>query len=159
MNWTYLLLATAWLGLSGPMGDGKPEVTSVGMAAPDVIAVVITAQAVERGKQVPYEAQPGDEIMRWRQHRYVRRGEVGVFGVSRGFWSQTRDSTPTPVQSMPPAWPHLGSISRNAFRGQSGPMRYPDESIRSEPTTLAASRSSSDDTTTSPAPFNPESRV
>jgi hypothetical protein len=42
---------------------------------------------------------------------------------------------------------------------QSGPMRYPDESIRSEPTTLAPSRSSSDDTTTSLPPLNPESRA
>ena len=31
MNWTYLLVATAWLSVSGPMGDGKPEVTTVGM--------------------------------------------------------------------------------------------------------------------------------
>ncbi len=68
-----------------------------------------------------------------------------------------RDSTPMLVQSMPPALPHLGSIWRNAFRGQSGPMRYPDESIRSEPTTLAASRSSNHDTTTSLPHFNPES--
>ena len=69
----------------------------------------------------------------------LRRGRFGI-----------RDSTPTPVQSMPPASPHLGSIWRNAARARSGPMRYPDESIGIEPTTLAASRSSSDDTTSPP---------
>jgi endoglucanase len=78
MAWTYLLLAMASLGASGPMANGKPEVTYVGMAAPDVVVVTIAAQAVEHGKQVPYETQPGDKIVNWRQHRYVRRGEVRI---------------------------------------------------------------------------------
>ena len=69
MNWTFLLLATASLGVSEPVVSGKPEVSYVGMAAPDVIVVMIRAQSVDHGKQVPYEAQPGDEIVMWRQHR------------------------------------------------------------------------------------------
>jgi endoglucanase len=39
---------------------------------------MIAAQSVEHGKQVPYEAQPGDEIVNWRQHRYIRRGDARI---------------------------------------------------------------------------------
>jgi hypothetical protein len=78
MNWTYLLVALASWGASGPLVDGKPEVTHVGLAAPDVIVVMIAVQSIEHGKQVPYEAQPGDEIVNWRQHRYVRRGDARI---------------------------------------------------------------------------------
>jgi endoglucanase len=65
-------------GQDSPAVTGKPVVTHVAMAAPDVIAVSIRAQSVERGKQVPYERQPGDEIITWRQHRYVRRGDARI---------------------------------------------------------------------------------
>ena len=84
---------------------------------------------------------------KWQQLRgCVRSRERRFAGVRLGI----RDLTATPVQSMSPASPHVGSIWRNAGRARSGPMRYPDESIRIEPTTLAASRSSSGDTTSPP---------
>ncbi len=78
MNWTFLLCAMAALGMPEPVAIGKPQVTYVGMVAPNVVVVMIAAQSVEHGKQVPYKAQPGDEVVNWRQHRYVRRGEVRI---------------------------------------------------------------------------------
>ena len=78
---TLLQMVFVLLSLTGqdsPAVTGKPVVTHVAMAAPDVIAVSIRAQSVERGKQVPYERQPGDEIITWRQHRYVLRGDTRI---------------------------------------------------------------------------------
>ncbi|MBN2450797.1 MAG: glycoside hydrolase family 9 protein [Lentisphaeria bacterium] len=65
-------------GTVEPGITGKPEVLHVGMAAPDAVALTIRAQSVEHGRQVPYEAQPGDEIVTWRQHRFVRRGDARI---------------------------------------------------------------------------------
>jgi hypothetical protein len=70
----------------------------------------------------------------------------GFAGVRLGI----RDSNPKPFQSMPPSSPQLGSIRRNASRVLSGPMHYPDGSIRITPTTLEVSRSSSDGTASPP---------
>ena len=87
-----LVLAFTGNGLP-PDASGKPAWTHVGMVAPDVIAITIRAQSVEHGKQIAYESQQGDEIVKWRQHRYVRRAEerIGALVGAEGRTMQTPD--------------------------------------------------------------------
>jgi endoglucanase len=78
MIWPYLLLVATSANAFEAAVTGKPAVMHVGMAAPDAVVVAIRAQSVEHGRQIPYDAQPGDEVMAWRQHRFVRRGGVRI---------------------------------------------------------------------------------
>ena len=55
-----VLVLLSLAGQDSPAVTGKPVVTHVAMAAPDVIAVSIRAQSVERGKQVGF--RPDDPV-------------------------------------------------------------------------------------------------
>jgi hypothetical protein len=52
---------------------GRPEIIHICKTASDVVVLTIRAQSVKHGVQVPYKSQPGDEVIVWRQHRYIRR--------------------------------------------------------------------------------------
>ena len=73
-----VLVLLSFPGQDQPAVTGKPVATHVAMVAPDVIAIRIRAQSVDHGQQVVYAPLPDDEIVTWRQHRYVRRGEVRI---------------------------------------------------------------------------------
>ncbi len=92
MHWIFSPLMMAAMA-AAPSGAGKPELLSAGAAAPDVIAITIRAQAVEHGEQIPYRAQPGDELVMSNQHRYIRRGEtrIGALVGKEGKILQTVD--------------------------------------------------------------------
>jgi endoglucanase len=58
-------------------GDPKPEpvrVEHVGLVAPGIIGVTLSARHVEYGLQIPYVKQKGDEVSDSDIHRFVRRG-------------------------------------------------------------------------------------
>jgi len=78
MNWPFLMLMAVSVALFEPAVTQKPEMVHLGMAAPDVVVLMIQAQSVEHGKQIPYEKQPGDKIRMYRQHRFVQRGGTGI---------------------------------------------------------------------------------
>jgi len=50
-----------------------PEVVHIGMAAPDIIEVVVQAGRAEYGQQVPYQPQPDDKVDRKTHQRWVHR--------------------------------------------------------------------------------------
>jgi endoglucanase len=59
----------------GEAGDGSgwPRVTRVEAAAPDVLHVVVRTGEVVRGRQGPYEPEPGDEVIETDRDVIVRR--------------------------------------------------------------------------------------
>jgi len=70
LRWPMLLALVAAIGAAAEM----PRVTHVGMAAPDIIEVIVQAGHAEYGRQVPYQPQPGDKVDRKSHHRWVYRG-------------------------------------------------------------------------------------
>jgi len=54
----------------------KPQVSSVCTVAPNILLVQIHAQHVEYGRQVPYEAQPGDDVAKGMNRIVKRNGHV-----------------------------------------------------------------------------------
>lgn len=78
MSWFFCLFLAICANASEPAVTAKPEVIHVGMAAPDVIVLTIQAQSVAHGKQIPYDKQPGDKVVVWRQHRFLQRGETRI---------------------------------------------------------------------------------
>ncbi len=58
---------------SGLLAAEMPQVVHVGMAAPDIIEVVVQAGRAEYGDQVPYEAKAGDSFDRKTHQRWVHR--------------------------------------------------------------------------------------
>ena len=53
--------------------EGDPRIMHVGMVAPDIVCVEIRAGRSEHGRQVPYEARPGDKVERRKKDRWVVR--------------------------------------------------------------------------------------
>jgi endoglucanase len=51
-----------------------PRIDQVGMVAPDIIGITISAGRVEYGRQEPYVKQPGDFVGASDIHRFVARG-------------------------------------------------------------------------------------
>jgi endoglucanase len=49
-------------GIDDGLATGRPKVRHVYLAAPDVLAVVVDAQAITIKPMVPYQPQPGDQI-------------------------------------------------------------------------------------------------
>ncbi len=62
-----------------------PHVVSVGTVAPTIVLVRIRAQHVEHGRQVPFTAQPGDDISDGH-YRFVRRSGklIGALAGAEG---------------------------------------------------------------------------
>ncbi len=52
-----------------------PRIEQVGLVAPNVIGLTITAGHVEYGRQIPYVKQAGDVVVDAEMHRFVRRGD------------------------------------------------------------------------------------
>lgn len=52
-----------------------PRIEPVGLVAPNVIGLTITAGHVEYGRQIPYVKQAGDVVVDAEMHRFVRRGD------------------------------------------------------------------------------------
>ena len=69
------LVATIALafGFCNARAAEMPDVVHVGMVAPDVIGVTVQAGHTEYGRQVPYTAQPGDQVDRKSHQRWVHR--------------------------------------------------------------------------------------
>ncbi len=66
-----LALAAAWAAPTA--AGGVPTVESVAPVAPDILAVTLLAGRVEYGRQVPYQAEPGDQMSDVEQNRIVVR--------------------------------------------------------------------------------------
>ena len=78
--------------ISGNLVEASPKIEFLGMAAPDVIEVVIQVGQVNVGKQIPYVKQDGDVIKESGQRRYLHRNgnKIGVLigkesGILRPF--------------------------------------------------------------------------
>lgn len=56
--------------------DDSPEVVHVGAVAPNILAIEIQAQRVQRSEQIPYEKQDGDEVEHhWSGEILKRNGQ------------------------------------------------------------------------------------
>jgi endoglucanase len=56
------------------MAAEPPQIEHVGMVAPDILAITITAGRAEYGRQVPYTKAAGDTVAESDIHRFVWRG-------------------------------------------------------------------------------------
>ena len=57
-------------------GDPVPDLVRIdqlGLVAPDIIGITLSARHVEYGRQIPYVKQPGDVVSDSDLHRFVRR--------------------------------------------------------------------------------------
>lgn len=63
-------------GTQAAAPERAPTVTHVGLAAPDVMTLVIQSGRIEQGQHVPYVAEPGDTISRGIHRTIVRGGKV-----------------------------------------------------------------------------------
>ena len=66
--------------ISSNLVEASPKIEFLGMAAPDVIEVVIQAGQVNVGKQIPYVKREGDVIKESGHRRYLHRNgnKIGV---------------------------------------------------------------------------------
>ena len=82
----YKLLMILSLIMSSCLAKASPEIEFVGMAAPDVIEIVVQAGQVNVGKQVPYVKQVGDVIKERGRSRYLHRNgnKIGVLIGRKG---------------------------------------------------------------------------
>ncbi len=55
-----VLLIVPLLFAAASSAGEPPEIEHVGLVAPDVLAITITAGRVEYGRQIPYQKQDGD---------------------------------------------------------------------------------------------------
>ncbi|MDQ3814863.1 MAG: glycoside hydrolase family 9 protein, partial [Armatimonadota bacterium] len=62
------------------LATGKPKIRHVYMAAPDVLALVVDAQAMPALPVLPYVPQPGDTIRRTRPQNYGTHGHQFFWG-------------------------------------------------------------------------------
>jgi endoglucanase len=58
--------------------SSKPQLLSIGMAAPDLIVLKVQAQRVIHGVQIPYEKMKDDQIIAQGQHRYIKRDGANI---------------------------------------------------------------------------------
>ncbi len=74
----------AAMNTAGPAAE-PPRVVSVGTVTPMIVALRIRAQQVEHGRQVPFTAQPGDQISDGH-YRFVHRGGklIGALAGAEG---------------------------------------------------------------------------
>jgi endoglucanase len=74
-----LLTIMSYFMLSNPV-EASPKIEFVGMAAPDIIEVVVQAGQANVGRQVPYVRQDGDVIKERGHSRYLHRNgnKIGV---------------------------------------------------------------------------------
>jgi endoglucanase len=71
----YLLALVATIVWSAAThADEPPRVDHVGMVAPDIVGVTISAGRVEYGRQEPYAKRPEDRVVDPGMHRFVLRG-------------------------------------------------------------------------------------
>lgn len=64
------------------VAEDSPEVVRVCPVGPDVLSIHIRAGVVDRGRQEPYVARPGDEVDRSSVHRFVTRGGRAIGGLA-----------------------------------------------------------------------------
>lgn len=78
----------------GRAPDEKTRVHHLGLVAPDVIQITISAGRVEYGRQVPYTKQGNDIVDMADVHRFVRRGDqlIGTLVGKKGDLLCTMDS-------------------------------------------------------------------
>lgn len=98
---------------------GWPRVTQVGVAAPDVLHVVVRTGEVIRGGQGPYESQPDDEIVETDRNVIVRRGgdEYGALA-----WSDRTLFTPFERVIQAPFTPERWrQVTRMVVRSEDDP--------------------------------------
>jgi endoglucanase len=69
----FLAVAAAGAALAGNSATEPVRVDHVGLVAPDVIGITLSARRVEYGRQVPYAKQEGDVVAASDIHRFVRR--------------------------------------------------------------------------------------
>jgi endoglucanase len=70
----FVAVAVCWTALAdGPTTD-PVRIDHVGLVAPDIIGITLSARHVEYGRQIPYVKQPGDVVSASDLHRFVRRG-------------------------------------------------------------------------------------
>ncbi len=68
------------LMMSSCLVEASPKIEFVGMAAPDVVEVVVQAGQVNVGRQIPYVREAGDVIRERGHNRYLHRNgkKIGV---------------------------------------------------------------------------------
>jgi endoglucanase len=74
------LLIVLFCPMSSCLLEASPKIEFLGMAAPDVIEVVVQAGRVDVGRQIPYVKQDGD-VIEEREHRrtlYRNGKKIGV---------------------------------------------------------------------------------
>ncbi len=70
---SFIPLLSMLASAAAARGEERPEVLHVGTVAPHIIGITVQAGRIERGKQVRFEQQPGDEINDDAKDRSVRR--------------------------------------------------------------------------------------
>jgi endoglucanase len=68
-----LAVATSCAALAGDPTTDPVRIDHVGLVAPDIIGITLSARHVEYGRQIPYVKQPGDAVSDSDLHRFVRR--------------------------------------------------------------------------------------
>jgi endoglucanase len=69
----FLAVAASRAALAGDPTTDPVRIDHVGLVAPDIIGITLSARHVEYGRQIPYVKQPGDVVSDSDLHRFVRR--------------------------------------------------------------------------------------
>ena len=69
----FLAVAGCSATLAGDPPTESVRIDHVGLVAPDVIGITLSARHVEYGRQIPYMKQDGDVVSDSDIHRFVRR--------------------------------------------------------------------------------------
>jgi endoglucanase len=69
----FLAVAACSVALAGDPITDLVRIEHVGLVAPDIIGITLSARHVEYGRQIPYVKQPGDVVSASDLHRFVRR--------------------------------------------------------------------------------------
>ena len=102
----HVCFAVATLVLCGfvTFADEPPKVTHVGMVSPKIVCVEVRSQRREPGRQMPYQAQPGDKVTQNGKHVTVaREGKtLGALVGADGKILYTKDRVVG--EKLDPAW-------------------------------------------------------
>src|ERR1035441_4234577 len=69
----FLAVAACSAALADDPITDPVRIVHVGLVAPDIISITLSARHVEYGRQIPYVKQPGDVVNASDLHRFVRR--------------------------------------------------------------------------------------
>ena len=72
-SYALVLLIVPLLFAAASSAGEPPKIEQVGLVAPDILGLTITAGRVEYGRQIPYQKQDGDTTSPTDIHRFVVR--------------------------------------------------------------------------------------